>query len=397
MKQLTLPFIEDAVLHAVQITSKTSEIYNEFAKIVGLSEEELEKEVFAGHKAGMVSKWKRKIRFIQQTLKSKGFIKRGQKYGSWFVTKKGKDQLGLTHINPGLAKIYFVTNSGFALWAYAEDMPKIFKNEISLIITSPPYLLTKDKSYGNIGANDKQWVQNMLDLAAGWKDMLTPDGSIVLNIGGSYKKDMGYQNLHIERLLIALEDQLDIHLCQKFQWWNPCKMPTGHHVTKIKKHCVNAVEEFLWLSPNPKKAKANNQNVLVEYSEKHKKLILNQISRKPSVRWRPSDQRASDQTFYADNGGAIPHNILISAPEGANSKYSRFCKENKLPRHPAMFNFVLPEFFIKLLTNEGDFVFDPFLGSCTTGYAAQINNRYWGGSELIKQWLDGGKSRFLGL
>lgn len=37
---------------------------------------------------------------------------------------------------------------------------------------------------------------------------------------------------------------------------------------------------------------------------------------------------------------------------------------------------------ILMSTNEGDIVFDPFGGSGSTFYAAQINNRYWIGSEI---------------
>ena len=30
-----------------------------------------------------------------------------------------------------------------------------------------------------------------------------------------------------------------------------------------------------------------------------------------------------------------------------------------------------------MLTDEGDTVFDPFAGSCTSGYVAEKNNRNW--------------------
>jgi site-specific DNA-methyltransferase (cytosine-N4-specific) len=389
MEQMTL--FEDVVLKATDKCGQTSGTYDYFADEIGLTAQQLDELTFAG-KGGYISKWKRKIRFIQQSLKLKGLISRGDELGQWYVTIKGKSHL--TKIVRGSARVYFVTKQGIAIWGYAQDVGKLFKNEVSLIITSPPYLLTKDRQYGNIGTTQVDYVANLLELAASWIDMLTPDGSIVLNIGPSYKKGCGHQSLHVERLLIALEDQLGLHLVQKFAWWSPNKMPTGHHVTKTKKHCVNAMEDFLWLSPNPKIVKSDNQMVKVEYSDKQKKMIENQMSRKGAVSWRPSGNRVDDASFYADNGGAIPHNILISSPEGSNSAYSRHCKKSGLPRHPAMFSSDLPGFFIKFLTDEGDFVFDPFLGSATVGLAAENCNRFWGGCEVFRQYLEGAKFRF---
>ena len=39
--------------------------------------------------------------------------------------------------------------------------------------------------------------------------------------------------------------------------------------------------------------------------------------------------------------------------------------------HPAVFPVELPEFFVKLMTEEGDVVLDPFMGSGTTALAAR--------------------------
>ncbi|MFK5892886.1 MAG: DNA methyltransferase [Pseudomonadota bacterium] len=389
MEQLSL--FEDTVLQATQSCGNTSGTYDYFAEKIGLTQQQLDEMTFAG-KGGNISKWKRKIRFVQQSLKHKGLISRKTKLGHWCVTIKGKSHL--TKIVRGCAKVYFVTKRGIAIWGYAQDVGGLFRNEVSLVITSPPYLLTKDRSYGNIGTTENEYVNTLVELASSWIDMLTPDGSIVINIGPSYRAGSGYQSLHVERLLIALEDQLGLHLVQKFAWWSPSKLPTGYHVTKTKKHCVNAMEEFLWLSPNPLSVKSNNQNVLVEYSEKQKILIKQQMSRKGAVSLRPSGNSINDKSFYADNGGAIPHNILIASPEGSNSPYSRHCREMKLPRHPAMFSIDIPQFFIKFLTDKGDMVFDPFLGSATVGLAAENNNRFWGGCDVIRQFLEGAKFRF---
>ena len=62
--------------------------------------------------------------------------------------------------------------------------------------------------------------------------------------------------------------------------------------------------------------------------------------------------------------------------------------------HPARFPRRLPEFFIRLCTEPGDTVLDPFAGSNMTGEAAQRLGRRWVAIELSKDYLEGSKFRF---
>ncbi|WP_173677030.1 site-specific DNA-methyltransferase, partial [Escherichia coli] len=54
----------------------------------------------------------------------------------------------------------------------------------------------------------------------------------------------------------------------------------------------------------------------------------------------------------------------------------------------------LPEFFIKMLTDEGDLVLDPFGGSMTAGAVAESLNRRWIGIDTVEEYLDGALYRF---
>ncbi|MGI6534537.1 MAG: DNA-methyltransferase [Peptococcia bacterium] len=56
--------------------------------------------------------------------------------------------------------------------------------------------------------------------------------------------------------------------------------------------------------------------------------------------------------------------------------------ERKYGKHPTQKPVQLMEFFIKVLTNEGDTVLDPFMGSGSTGVAAKKNNRNFIGIEI---------------
>lgn len=56
----------------------------------------------------------------------------------------------------------------------------------------------------------------------------------------------------------------------------------------------------------------------------------------------------------------------------------------------------LPEFFIRMLTNRGDLVVDPFAGSCVTGEVAERLSRRWICVELLPQYVEGARGRFVG-
>jgi site-specific DNA-methyltransferase (cytosine-N4-specific) len=390
MQQLSL--LERHTLEGLAATGNTATTYSYVAQQIGLSKSDMQEKVLRG-KDGMRLRWQHKIRSIQQKLKSRGLIENGTAKGEWKLTPKGKSQL--TKAPKNSAKAYFTTASGVAFWGDGDEVAKLFRNEIDLIVTSPPYLLGKDREYGNIGINEKEYVENLVMAIEGWLPMLTSTASIVLNIGDSYVSGEGRLSLHKERLLIALEDRLGLHLVQKFQWWSPSKPVNNWWATHARKHCINATEDFLWLSLDPKTAKANNRNVLVDYSDAWKKHIERAQAKSGVERkTRPSGNTYAP-SFDKDNGGAIPHNILLVSPESANSDYVKYCKENNFPVHPARYHYSLPEFFVKFLTDAGDVVFDPYHGSGNTGFAAETNDRYWVGSELVCEYVQGNYGRML--
>lgn len=63
--------------------------------------------------------------------------------------------------------------------------------------------------------------------------------------------------------------------------------------------------------------------------------------------------------------------------------------------HPAMFPEQLANDQIISWSNEGDLVFDPFMGSGTTAKMSILNNRNWIGSELSKEYFEMAQNRIL--
>lgn len=149
----------------------------------------------------------------------------------------------------------------------------------------------------------------------------------------------------------------------------------------------DAVECVWWLSKTPW-PKANNKNVLQDYSPDMKRLL--ERGYKPKV--RPSGHIITKK--FKDNGGSIPANIFICGNNDANGHYMERCKETKTKPHPARFPVQLPDFFIRFLTDPGDVVLDPFAGSNTTGQAAEGLGRKWIAIEREESYLAGSKFRF---
>lgn len=56
--------------------------------------------------------------------------------------------------------------------------------------------------------------------------------------------------------------------------------------------------------------------------------------------------------------------------------------------HPAPFNIMLPELCLKLTTEEGDIVLDPFMGSGSTGVAAKRNKRKYYGFDISENYAN---------
>lgn len=261
------------------------------------------------------------------------------------------------------------------------------EHSVDLIVTSPPFGLVRKKSYGNEDADEYcDWFR---PFAEGFKRALKPNGSLVIDIGGAWKPGTPTRSLYHFELLIMLCKEYGFHLCQEHFWWNPSKLPTPAEWVNVRRVRVkDAVNCIWWLSKTPW-PKASNKRVLVPYSDSMQDLLKNGYS----ARLRPSGHDISDK-FQTDNGGAVPPNLLAVANTESSGKYQNYCRRNNLEIHPARFPAQLPEYFIRMLTNVGDLVVDPFAGSCVTGMVAERLRRRWTCVELSESYLLGAKGRF---
>lgn len=142
-------------------------------------------------------------------------------------------------------KPFYATDLGAAYLGDArkllEDLPD---QSVNLIVTSPPYALHFKKEYGNVEKDE--YVPWFLEFARQFQRVLTRDGSLVIDIGGSYKKGQPTRSLYHFRLLIALCDNLGFHLAQEFYWYNPAKLPAPAEWVTVRKIRTRDSVECIW-------------------------------------------------------------------------------------------------------------------------------------------------------
>lgn len=291
--------------------------------------------------------------------------------------------------SPSPPRLYYETKIGKI---YLGDSLELLQNlvephSVDLIVTSPPFGLVRKKEYGNVDATE--YLNWFRPFAAVFKQALKDSGSLVIDIGGSWVQGQPTRSLYHFKLLIMLCEEYGFHLAQEFYWLNPSKLPTpAEWVTVRRLRVKDAVNTIWWLSPTPW-PKASNWRVLQPYSDSMEELLKNGYNAKK----RPSGHDISKK-FSMDNKGAIPPNLIVIPNTESNSYYLRYCKEHGIKPHPARFPADLPEYFIRMLTDPGDIVVDPFAGSCVTGEVCERLGRTWICGEIVEEYLEGALARF---
>ena len=284
---------------------------------------------------------------------------------------------------------FFETENGAMYWGDSLELMRnhVGTGTVGLIMTSPPFGLVRKKEYGNVDAD--KYVDWFRAFAIEFQRVLKRNGSLVMHIGGSWTVGLPTRSLYDYELLIMLCRELGFHLAQEFYWWNPSRLPTpAEWVTVRRIRAKDAVDHIWWLSPTPW-PKASNRRVLQPYSDSMLELLRNGYKAKK----RPSGHDISEK-FSKDNKASIPPNLIAVANTESNSKYLRYCKQHGLEPNPARYPSAIPEHFVRMLTNRGDLVLDPFAGSCVTGEVCERLGRKWICIEIIREYLEGALSRF---
>ncbi len=275
------------------------------------------------------------------------------------------------------------------------------KRQVQLVFTSPPFPLNTKKKYGNL--KGEEYIEWFASFAPILRDYLTKNGSIVVEIGNAWELGKPVMSTTVLKALLAFLEKGGLYLCQEFVWYNPARLPSP--VEWVNKERIRVKDAFtrIWWMSHTDRPKADNRRVLRAYSDSMRRLI---DKKKYNSGPRPSQHLIGKTSFFTDNQGAIPpnviggdeaeslHSLLKATNTRSSDQYQLFCRGRDLPLHPARMPRELVEFFIRFLTDEGDYVLDPFAGSNTTGAISEEMRRKWLSIEAKWEYASTSISRF---
>jgi DNA modification methylase len=246
-------------------------------------------------------------------------------------------------------------------------------DSVDLIFTSPPYADQRKNTYG--GVTPDEYVKWFLPKAKEFFRVLKPTGTFVLNI--KERVVNGERHTYVIELILELRKQ-------GWLW----------------------TEEFIWHKKNSYPGKwpnrfRDNWERLLQFNKQRQFNMYQEAVMVPVGDWAKdrlsnlsnTDKQRDESRVGSGFGKNIsnwvgrnkvyPNNVLHLATECSNRN------------HSAVFPIELPIWFIKLFTEPGDLVLDPFVGSGTTAVAAVQLGRDYLGVDTELEYIEVSKQRIL--
>ncbi|MBF2056883.1 MAG: site-specific DNA-methyltransferase [Cyanobacterium sp. T60_A2020_053] len=257
-------------------------------------------------------------------------------------------------------------NTDILLGDCKEILKKIPDNSINLIVTSPPYADQRKKTYGGIHPDD--YVDWFLPISAELLRVLHPQGTFILNI--KEKVVNGERSTYVLELILAMKKQ-------GWLW----------------------TEEFIWHKRNCFPGKWSNRfrdawERLLQFNKQKKFNMYQEAVKVPIGHWATDRLKNLSDTDKirdnAKNGSGFGKNVSnwVGKTDVYPTNVVHLATECSNKNHSAAFPEGLPEWFIKLFTEEGDIILDPFAGSGTTLTVAQKLKRNSIGIEILPEYYE---------
>jgi len=299
-------------------------------------------------------------------------------------------------------------------------------NSVDLVITSPPYFQQRDYGNGNTGIGneetEKQYLDNLLAIFYESVRVTKPTGAIVYNLGDKYING-GLSLLPYKFAIQAIESN-KVFLINDITWskLNPTPRQDKRKLiqatepffvfAKSKEYKFN-LDDYLQHLDNLNKKNGNNPNTKI--GEKYFELIDNADLTDTEKNNAKKELNYAIQSVISGEINSFRmkirglHKLAYGGQAGGrnnqinNNGYSIIkITGNKLKKdiiespveitkdnsHPAVYPIYIIQELIKLLTNKGDIVLDPFNGSGTTCVAAKNLGRQYVGIEINPEYVE---------
>ena len=247
-----------------------------------------------------------------------------------------------------------------------QQLKQLPDDSVDLIFTSPPYADQRKTTYG--GIKPEEYVDWFLPISSQLLRVLKPTGTFILNIKERVVE--GERHTYVIELILRMRQQ-------GWLW----------------------TEEFIWHKKNSYPGKWPNRfrdswERLIQFNKQKKFAMYQEAVMVPVGDWAQDrlaklseTDKVRDESKVGSGFGknisnwlgrelVYPNNVIHMATECGNKN------------HSAAFPEELPEWFIKLFTQENDTVLDPFMGSGTTILVANRMRRHSIGIEIVPEYCE---------
>ena len=245
-----------------------------------------------------------------------------------------------------------------------ETMSRMEDKFIDLTVTSPPY--DNLRTYNdNI---DETWNEDV------WKPIIkelyrvTKEGGVVVWVVGDATINGSETGTSFKQALWAMECGFNLHDTMIYSRVSPFPSNNRYHA------CFEYM--FVLSKESPK-----TFNCLM--TKRGQSGVSSSLRQQNGDLKEISDIERKRMIDAIDSGKTSRKNIWHYSVGGIHTS-----KDKVTFNHPATFPEDVAKDHIKSWSNEGDLVYDPFMGSGTTAKMAHLLKRNWIGSELSQEYVD---------
>lgn len=231
-----------------------------------------------------------------------------------------------------------------------ELLEQIPANKLQLVVTSPPYNIGKPYEKR---MHLQEYLDQQREIISACAERLSPKGSICWQVGNYVD---GNAIVPLDIALYPIFESLGLKLRNRIVWH-------FEHGLHCSKRFSGRHEAILWFTKSDDYV-FNLDPIRVPQKYPQKKYFKGPKAGQYSC--HPLGKNPGDMWTIPN----VKHNHVEKTP------------------HPCQFPVELIERLVLALTNPGDWVFDPFLGSGTTLIAATIHGRKAAGAEIVSKYVE---------